>query len=260
MSAREDVAFLVGSQSREAILRALAVEPRRPTDLADICDCARETAQRTLAGFCDRGWVKKTEGVYHLTAGGVMVHDQYVEFISTVECADRMSEFLANAAEICEGAPPGVLSQMNITTAADNDPHAPLNRYLTIVGNEPVDRFRGVTPIVSRVFNESAKDVLGPDTRMELVVDRDVLERSMDAYPESFERAQDLDQFELRVTDEDLDFGLLLVDGHGVVSAYDKHGNLTALVDGDAPEVVSWVESLYESVCSTSIPLEQLES
>ncbi|POG57231.1 hypothetical protein AUR65_002120 [Haloferax marisrubri] len=189
-----------------------------------------------------------------------MVHDQYEEFVGTVECADRMSEFLANATEVCEGVPPGVLSQMNITTAADNDPHAPLNRYLTIVGSEPVDRFRGVTPIVSRVFNESAASVIGPDTRMELVVDREVLERSIDAYSESFERAQDLEQFELRITDETLGFGLLLVDGHGVVSAYDDHNNLTALIDGDAPEVVSWVEDLYESVRSTSVPLDRLES
>ncbi|WP_241430532.1 helix-turn-helix transcriptional regulator [Haloferax volcanii] len=260
MSAREDVAFLVGSQSREAILRALAVEPRRPTALAEHCDCARETAQRTLAGFCDRGWAKKrSDGLYHLTPGGTMVHERYERFIETVECADRMSEFLANAADICENAPPGVLGQMNITTAADNDPHAPLNRYLTIVGSEPVDRFRGVTPIVSRVFNESAEAVLGEDTRMELIVDRGVLERSMDAYPDSFERARDLDQFELRVTEENLDFGLLVVDGHGLVSAYDEHNNLAALVDGDASEVVSWVENLYESVRSKSVPIDRLE-
>ncbi|MDS0239677.1 hypothetical protein NDO74_00010 [Haloferax sp. S2CR25-2] len=259
MSAREDVAFLVGSQSREAILRALAVEPHRPTELAERCDCARETAQRTLAGFCDRGWVKKADGLYHLTPGGTMVHEQYERFTEAVECADRMSEFLADAAEICENAPPGVLGQMNITTAADNDPHAPLNRYLTIVGNEPVDRFRGVAPIVSRVFNESAEAVLGENTRMELIVDRGVLERSIDAYPDSFERARELDQFELRIAEESLDFGLLVVDGHGVVSAYDEHNNLTALVDGDTPEVVSWVESLYESVRSKSVPIDRLE-
>ncbi|ELZ95491.1 hypothetical protein [Haloferax sulfurifontis] len=188
-----------------------------------------------------------------------MVHEQYERFTEAVECADRMSEFLADAAEICENAPPGVLGQMNITTAADNDPHAPLNRYLTIVGNEPVDRFRGVAPIVSRVFNESAEAVLGENTRMELIVDRGVLERSIDAYPDSFERARELDQFELRIAEESLDFGLLVVDGHGIVSAYDEHNNMTALVDGDAPEVVSWVESLYESVRSTSVPVGRLE-
>ncbi|AFK19521.1 hypothetical protein HFX_1818 [Haloferax mediterranei ATCC 33500] len=260
MNTREDVAFLVGSESREAILRTLAVEPRRPTDLANICDCARETAQRTLAGFCDRGWVEKADGLYRLTPGGEMVYDRYQELRTTVERAERMREFLTNAGSASDDIPSSVLDQMNITTAVSNDPHAPLNRYLTVLGDEPVDQFRGVAPIVSRVFNESAEAVLGEHTQMELIVDQSVLERSRTAYPEAFERARDLDQFELRITDEDLEFGLLLVDGHGVVAAYDEHNNMVALVDGDEPEVISWVEELYESIHFASTPIDEVQS
>lgn len=256
MNAREDVAFLVGSQSRESILRALAEEPRRPTELAKVCDCARETAQRTLAGFCDRGWVQKSDRLYHLTPGGEMVFERYEALIDTVECTDRMGEFLTNAGNICDDIPHEVLDEVTVTSAVDNDPHAPINRYLTVLGREPVGRFRGVSPVVSRVFNEAAEEVLGPETEMELIIDQGVLDRSKAEYQEAFELGKELDQFSLRLVDEEVDFGLLLVDGHALVAAYDKYGNMVALVDGDAPEVVAWVEELYESLRARSIPVD----
>jgi predicted transcriptional regulator len=256
MDAQEDVAFLVGSKSRTSILRALAEEPRRPTDLARVCGCARETAQRTLAGFSKRRWVQKSNGLYHLTPGGEMVYERYEQLIETVERADRMSEFLTNVGEIGENIPSEVLDKLNITTAVESDPHAPLNRYLTVLGSETVRDFRGVSPIVSRVFNESAEQVLGPETEMELVIDREVLERSKTEYSEALKRGVELDQFSLRIIDSGVDFGILLVDGRGVVAAYER-GNMVALVDGDDPAVVEWVEEVYESVREKSIPFEE---
>lgn len=256
MTAREDVAFLVGSQSRVTILEALADGPRRPTELARQCDCARETAQRTLSGFCDRGWVEKADGRYCLTPGGEMVFERYEELTQTVECTDRMSEFLTHVGDISGDVPTEVLQQLNVTTAVDNDPHAPIHRYLTVLGDDPVHRFRGVSPIVSRIFNEAAVQVIGPETEMELVVDRSVLERSMTEYPDAFEHGQELEQFTLHVVDEQLEFGLAVVDGHGIVASYDDYGNVVALVDGDALEAVAWVEELYESLRSKASPVE----
>ncbi|WP_411966691.1 helix-turn-helix transcriptional regulator [Haloferax sp. YSSS75] len=256
MNAREDVAFLVGSQSRVSILRALADGPHRPTELARCCGCARETAQRTLAGFRDRGWVQKSDGLYRLTPVGELIFEQYDQLVDTVECTDRMSEFLTNAGGLYNDVPTDVLQELNVTTAANNDPHAPINRYLTILGDEPVDRFRGVSPIVSRVFNEAAEQVIGPQTEMELVIDRDVLERSMSEYSDAFELGRELDQFSLYVVDDELEYGLTLVDGHGVVMSHDEYGNVLALVDGDTPEVVAWVEELYESRRADASPVD----
>lgn len=256
MDAREDVAFLVGSRSREAILDALSDAPYRPTDLAETCGCARETAQRTLAGFCDRGWVEKCDGTYRLTPGGRMVYEQYTELVATVERADKLGDFLTNAPSVVTDAPTAVLDAVTVTTAVSGNPHAPLNRYLTVVGTDPVERFRGISPIVSPVFNDSAETVLGPTTEMELVVDEDVLETSKSEYTDALALAAKLDQFTLRLVDR-VEFGLLLVDGHGMVAAYDDDGNMVALVDGDDPDVVAWVEDLYESVRDRSTVVDR---
>ncbi|SEL69616.1 helix-turn-helix transcriptional regulator [Haloferax larsenii] len=257
MSARSDISFLVGSESRTAVLNALASEPQRPTDLARSCDCARETAQRTLAGFCNRGWVEKSDGTYRLTPGGKMVYDRYQELVASVDRADRLGEFLTNVGDTVIDVEADVLDQLTVTTATDGDPHAPLDRYLTILGDDTVDNFRGVTPIVSRIFNESAENVLGAETKMELVIGESVLERAKSAYTDSLELAYELEQFSLRVTKTELDFGLLLVDGHGAVASYDEDGNMAAIVDGSNEAVLEWIESLYESIRSQAVPLER---
>ncbi|MFC7203352.1 helix-turn-helix transcriptional regulator [Haloferax namakaokahaiae] len=258
MDARKDIAFLVGSESREAILDALATEPRRPTELATVCGCARETAQRTLAGFCDRNWVEKHAEKYRLTPGGRMVYEQYVELVGTVTQVDLTSEFLTNATGPIAGVPQSVLEQVTVTTAVGGDPHAPLNRYLTVLGDEPVDEFRGISPIVSRVFNEAAERVIGPGTRMELIIDSEVLQRSMDSYPDALEQAHELEQFTLRVSEESIDFGLLLVDEHALVAAYDGDGNMVALIDGDEPAVLEWAQSVYDAVSANATAIEAL--
>ncbi|WP_410764392.1 helix-turn-helix transcriptional regulator [Haloferax sp. DFSO60] len=258
MDARDDIAFLVGSESREAILDALATEPRRPTELAKICDCARETAQRTLAGFCDRNWVEKHAGKYQLTPGGRMVHEKYGALVDTVTQVDKASEFLTNATGQIATVPSDVLEQMTITTAIGVDPHAPLNRYLTVLGDEPVEDFRGVSPIVSRVFNEAAERVVGPGTQMELIIDSEVLQRSIASYPDALTRAHELKQFSLRISEEPIDFGLLLVDGHALVAAYDDDDNMVALIDGDDSAVLEWAQSVYDSLRANSTAIEPL--
>ncbi|ELZ85121.1 hypothetical protein C453_11085 [Haloferax elongans ATCC BAA-1513] len=186
-----------------------------------------------------------------------MVYDRYQELVASVDRADRFGEFLTNVGDAVIDVEADVLDQLTVTTASDGDPHAPIDRYLTILGDDTVDNFRGVTPIVSRIFNESAENVLGTETKMELVIDESVLERAKSAYTDSLELAYELEQFSLRVTKTELDFGLLLVDGHGAVASYDEDGNMAAIVDGGDEAVLEWIESLYESIRTQAAPIER---
>lgn len=247
MSARDAIAFLVGSDSRVAIIRALRDEPRRPSELADDCSCARETAQRAVSAFVDRGWAEKqtTEGDYALTAAGRMVVDGYDEFETSVAVADRLSALLSNIGEEAAELDPRLLRRLRETTATEDDPHAPLNRFLTVIGDQHVETFRGITPIVSGIFNRAAARVIGPESSVELVIDESVFETSTTEYPDDLARAYELDQFRLFVSPTRLEFGLLIVDGHGYVGAYDDHGNVVASIDGTEDRFVEWCEKTY---------------
>ena len=254
MSAREEIAFLVGSESRVAILRVLREQPHRPSELATECSCARETAQRTVSAFVDRGWAEKETdgGRYALTAAGDMVADGYDEFEATVAVADRFSELLGNVGDVVADLDPVVLRRLHGTTATSDNPHAPINRFLTVTGSDYVDDFRGITPIVSRIFNEAAERIIGPESSVELVIDERVFETSASEYPDDLARAYELDQFQLFVSPKRLEFGLMLVDGHAYFAAYDDQGNLLASVDGTDEAFVEWAEQTYGRYRSNS--------
>lgn len=247
MSARDEIAFLVGSESRVAILRALRKHPHRPSELATECSCARETAQRTVSAFAERGWAEKEtdDGRYALTAAGEMVANGYEEFEATVAVADRFSVLLANVGSVVADLDPVVLRRLHGTTATSDNPHAPINRFLTVAGSDYVDEFRGITPIVSRIFNEAAERIIGPESSVQLVIDERVFETSASEYPEDLTRAYELDQFQLFVSPKRLEFGLMLVDGHAYLAAYDEQGNLIASIDGTDDDFVDWAERTY---------------
>lgn len=259
MNAREDIAFLVGSASRVEILRALIESPSTPTSLADRCSCARETAQRTLSGFADRGWVTKTDGQYELTAGGTSVLEQYERLSTVVVGADQLQQFLRNVGPAADTFSVESIvggEQVTVTNATADNPHAPIDRYLTFLGADPVDSFRGVTPIVSRVYNEAAERILGPNTSMELVIDESVLAVSETEYPDALQRAWDLDQFTLYVSPNSVDVGVALVDGRGFVGAYDQQGNLVASVDGSGDQFLTWANTVYDEYRQSATRLD----
>ncbi|SEO88800.1 Predicted transcriptional regulator, contains HTH domain [Halogranum amylolyticum] len=255
MGARENIAFLVGSESRVELFRTLAERPYRPTELAEQCSCARETAQRTLGRFVERGWVAQSDCRYYLTPGGRSLLEQYNEFADVVRGADELEAFLTNLGSVAEEFPIERYRGVTLTKATTTDPHAPIDRYLTVLGSEPVDSFVGITPVVSRVYNEAAASIIGPETEMELVVDDSVLSVSESEYPDALQRANELDQFELLLTPSDIDFGLTVVDDYAYVGAYDDQSSLVACVDGNSEPLLSWARDVYSDYRQSAQPL-----
>ena len=250
MSAREDIAFLVGSEVRIDLLRTLRSAPARPSDLADRCSCARETAQRTVREFTDRGWAEKGPDTdrYRLTRAGEIVAESYAEFEACLDVAARFRHLLANLNGSVDELACETLAEATRTRATPQNPHTPINRLLELMDRDRVDTLQGVTPIVSRVFNQAAADAIRPETDTELVVDRDVLETSAAEYPEALERAEQLSGFTLYVSPQPLEFGLVIVDGHAFLGAYDDQGNLVASADDDGDPFVSWARQTFARI------------
>lgn len=250
MNARDDIAFLAGSEIRTAVLRALRSETARPSELAEECSCARETAQRAVSAFVDRGWAEKvsTEEGYRLTRAGELVASGYDEFERCLVVSNRFRDLLANLGAIASRIDCETLSDVTYARATAENPHAPIDRFLWVVGEAPVERFYGITPIVSRVFNRAAGRVIRPETDVQLIVDRDVLTTSASEYPDALERADELEGFTLYVSQEPLESGVMVVDDHAYLGAYDDDGNLVASADSANDSFVSWAEETFESV------------
>ncbi|WP_049987807.1 helix-turn-helix transcriptional regulator [Halobellus rufus] len=250
MSARDDIAFLAGSEIRVDVLRALQTGPTRPSELSDRCGCARETAQRAVGAFVERGWAEKesTEEGYCLTRAGELVVDSYETFEQCMVVSNRYRTLLQNLGTTTGEIDCGTLAETRYTEATAENPHAPLDRFLSVVGDAPVEEFYGITPIVSRVFNRAAGRVIGDDTEVQLIVDSDVLSTSAEEYPDALERADELGGFTLYVSEPPLESGLMIVDGHAYLGAYDDQGNLVASADSTDDEFVSWGERTFAEV------------
>jgi len=246
MNPRGDIAFLVASECRVELLRNLSEESMRPTELASEVSCARETIHRSLSGFVDNQWVEKDGHAYRTTAAGEMILAEYETLESTVERTRELGTFLTELGERATEIPESALHSVSVTTATSDDPHAPINRYSSWLGDEPVSSFRGMTPIASPVFNEAAQRVLGPETDMELIIDAPVFDVSEQAYPDALDRALELDQFTLLRAAESVEFALAVVDGRVSVAAVDDRGNVVASVDGDDDALYEWATDVYE--------------
>ncbi|WP_224335672.1 helix-turn-helix transcriptional regulator [Haloprofundus halobius] len=231
ITAREDIAFLVGSASRVSVLEQLHRTLQRPIELAETCPCTRETVQRALSDFVDRGWVEKRSHRYHLTFDGGLMLSRYRDLVEASENAERLAPCVANIDSSLAELSHQLLRRATVTTGTAENPHAPIDRYLTVLGSDPVETYYGISPVVSRVFNGAA-EVIGPETEMELVVDASMLEASPEIDPEAFERANELDQFTLYLSPSPVEMGLAVFDGYAWLGAYDR-GNLIACIDGD---------------------------
>ena len=256
MSAREDIAFLVGSEVRVDLLRTLRSTPARPSDLADECACARETAQRTVTGFADRGWAEKVPDTdrYRLTRAGEIVVGSYGEFEECLEVAARFRPLLANLNGSVDGLACETLAGTTRTRATPENPHTSIDRLLELMDRDRVDTLRGVTPIVSRVFNQAAAAVIGPESDVDLVIDQGVLEASESEYPAALERADRLPGFTLYVSPDPVTFGLVIVDGHAFLGAYDDQGNLVASADDDGAPFLPWARDAFARIRERSSP------
>lgn len=251
MTAREDIAFLVASECRVETLRVLRERPQRPSSLADEVSCARETAQRNLAGFCERSWVTKQDRSYRLTTAGQMVLERYEQLEQSVMNAENLDTFLSNVGSIADEIDTDLLAAQTVTTSTPENPHGPIDRWLTLV-DDVVETYYGVTPIVSRVFNEAAEGAIGPETHMELIIDESVLDASREQFPDALELAFELDQFTLWIAPSELEYGLTITDGHVWLAAYDDFGNIVASVDGDDERFVEWASERYDELREAS--------
>lgn len=252
MSGRKEIAFLVGSECRLEIMRELAATPGRPTELAERCSCARETIQRALAGFVDRGWVEKGETQYRLTLSGDIVLEQYEMLAETVTAVSRLDGFLAHVGEVVSGLDPRLLAELTVTAASAERPHAPIERFISLLSGESPEVYRGITPIVSQVFNQASDTAIGPDTTVELIIDESVLEASRDKFPRALGRAHELDQMSIYLAPFDVDFGLAILDDHACLGAYDGNGNLVATVDGADERFLAWAKGVFKEHRSRS--------
>ncbi len=254
-SGHDDARYLAGSPVRVAILRVLRRDPRRPAALTDAIDATRTTVQRILAGFRERRWVVKRDGAYHVTPVGERVHDAYEALLSEVENADRYGRFAADLERAGVGFPAAGLDAGELTAATRRNPLAAVDRVVELIRDAVGTHVRAVSPIVTRQFNEAAADVLDEGASVDLVIDRAVLNTSVEEFGPATDRALTDDDATVYVAPEPLDYGLFRYDDLACVLSYDERNNPRSVFESTDPAVLDWADERFEDVLADATRL-----
>lgn len=246
MGSREHVAFLAGSANRVRILETLREHPCRQCELVRECGLSRSTVHRTLDGLAAREWIRNESSEYRLTAGGQFVLERYEALETAIERVDEWGPFLNHLGDVAATLPLAALDGATMMTATPENPHVAISHLADVFASSRAETFYGISPIVSPVLNEAARELAESGADMELLIDDSVFEVSRTDYPNALEDAYTLSDFALYLYPDDLTFGLTILDGRVLVGAYDEQGVMRECLDGTNEALSAWATDVYE--------------
>lgn len=245
-SADEGVRFLASSQNRVALLETLDSGPHRPAELVERLGLSRSATHRNLRELTERGWVRRVDGGYVCTVGGRLVLAGYEELVGAIRLVDEYERSLDALADAGLSLSPSVLDRATVVTATRNNPHAPIQYYVDRIEGVDATRFRGISPVVSPLFNDAHESLLTEEVTAELVLGSAALSTSKSEYDAEFDAAVADDGLVLYVYPDRLSFGLSIVDDRVFLGAFEE-GQLVACFEWEDTEIRSEALAAYES-------------
>lgn len=251
----EEIAFLLGSETRLRVLAALEDGPKRQATVARECGVGRSTVHRCVEGLGGHGWVREADPGYALTATGERVLSAYRSFAGAVERACAHEPLLRCLDETGVSVPDAALADAAFVTATEHDPHAPVVAGARVLRETDADHVRVAYSGVSPITNDAGEQYLASEGTVEMVVDERTLLASRESYFENYQLALASDWVDLRVTSDPLAVGVLLAGDRAAVTGYED-GRATACAHGTNEELRACAERLYRQVRARSDPLE----
>ena len=250
--------YLAGSELRPAVLAVLRTEALPLREVADRVSASRRTVKRTLSAMESRGWIRPTNGAYELTALGATVLAAHEEFRERSRIARRLQPFLERvpASEFAPGI--DALADATVCTP-DDDPTAFVDRLVELRAG--ATRIREYTPFLLLDSLEQFSKGFGngqSDGDVMVVVRTDTPPRSTPAYDERFAALVESRHAEVSVDPggpTNIAFGV--ADGTAFLGVADDDGMPGALLEGDAPELVSWVERQVDDRLDAAEPISE---
>lgn len=248
VTSRSDVAYLVGSDARPALLWACSESEVRPRDLVTDCDVSRATVHRALNGFLERGWIETTESCYSTTPFGESVLDQYDRLLDAVDRANEFGPWYQEIDASDEELPVQAVCNGSVVTATSADPTAPLEFVSTVVSTTETSCIRICTPTHARFVEVVVERIADTDGTLEIVVSEGVLAECTDR----FDDIRAVPGVTIYPADEGMPCGIVILEAAVLVLGFDHANRLTSAVEANSPDLRSWAMDVFESVATRS--------
>jgi len=251
----DDVAFLVRSPNRAAVLAALAEASATRAELRERVGASRVTVGRITSDLDARGWVEQTDGGYRATRAGRTVSGAYEQFRDTVEMTRRLDPLLSYLPVEAFDFDLTVLANAELVVPDATDPSRHFRRLRDLFADA-----RDVTMIVHAVepeivaAHESAAQA--GDHHTEGVVTSDLVAAMRADATVRNRIARVVEVGGLALSERpSVPFQAARFDDLVAISADDESGVPRGIVLSDAPVVGKWLQSEFERLSADATPL-----
>lgn len=258
-NALETVEHLVRSPTRVALLRALREGSVPRSDLRTTLGVTRMTMSRLLPDLVDRGWVRRDEAGYRLTAPGRLLIDDLDSFVDRVETVDRLAGVVPYFPADLD-VDLSAFADGRVVTADTTDTGAPSRRYAALITE--ASRVRKLAHAVEIAVTDAFWRTLATGDRdAEAVVTPAALETALSVQREAgltpgVTPEAALAEYErVFLFDGTIPVHLLIADDTVALLLHDDTGSLPALVETTDAAVSAWAEETYESYRRRATPV-----
>ncbi|ADQ68939.1 Sugar-specific transcriptional regulator TrmB [Halogeometricum borinquense DSM 11551] len=254
---RLDPDDVVDAVSRRAeIMQRLLDGPQYNRDIRESVGVSRSTAYKAISELEEMGLARRGSEGYELTATGRLLFEEYRRFRNRVEAVCHPAQLLSILPadidinfEVLEGA--------EVSFAERYAPNRPVTEIADVIRD--ADVLRGTGPVVLPSYVELFHDqFVAGELEAELVFERAAFDHLSTDYADEFSEAVESGALEVRVTDEELPFGLLMIEKPtqkvGVI-VYDRGGELRGFILNDSENAVEWGEKKWERYREAAAPL-----
>jgi len=254
----DEIAYLARSENRVRVLRTIAEETLTRQQLREDLSVSRTTLGRVVNEFEERDLVRLTERGYTTTQTADAILEKFVPLLETVEGIQNLDEAI-------EWLPPPTKSvdfrhfrDAEITTSTPENPAAPFDRGLELIGE--ADTYRGLTstaiPSYVQVLHEG---MVQNRLNVEGVIEASFLE-TLRNDPERAGPWYDFAEADaISVYDGSVPINMHLLDDVVLIwlGEHDEDDlEVYGLLESENPSVLSWAESLYEEYRTEADPLD----
>ncbi|WP_435067510.1 helix-turn-helix transcriptional regulator [Haloplanus sp. C73] len=249
------LAFLASSAVRPEMLTAFRDHGRLSLrDLDARLSISRRTLKRTLSEMMSRGWVRRRGGTYEFTALGDAVLTAYEGFRERERVARRCRAFLEHTPAHAFDASLDALADANVV-GTDADPTAPVDRLVDIRAGATELREYAPFLIIDTVRQLAARVDADAPPDVTLILGTATPDGVSDEYRERFATLAAAPTVDVHIYPDGPPFAFGVADGHAFVGAATMEGMPRALLEGDAPPLVAWVDQQFDRYLGHADPL-----
>ncbi|MFP9192633.1 helix-turn-helix transcriptional regulator [Natronosalvus vescus] len=245
----EEIEYLVSSDHRVGVLKALMREHCDRDDLRTATGASSPTMSRILADFEDHQWIERTGQTYQLTGLGAFVADQFVEFEQAMAYQRRLREVWSWLPHEIDGFSVELFTDVVISRPGPGYPYKPVERLTELIATANTMRGFGMALLKSgnlEPFFDQVQNGLECEYIYPPAVFDELLTWDEERVVETATRAN----YTVLLHDDlplDDRCGICLFDDRVSICCYDSEtGALQSLVDTGSDEMRAWAVSYYE--------------